>query len=162
MVRHKLTIVVTPLLALAKDQIENANEHDIEAASWSSQTSESMRATLARDIVSDSGSLRLLYTTPESLQSPRLLELLKVAHEASRLCCLAVDEAHACVSWGFDFRPSYLALGAVRSALPLLPCLAVTATATEDVRNAIIDILRLQNPTVLVNSANRPELQFSE
>lgn len=161
MVSNQLTVVVTPLLALAKDQIENANDRDIEAATWSSLTSESLRAALARDIVSDSGSLRLLYTTPESLQTPRLLELLKVAHEGGRLCCLAVDEAHACVSWGTDFRPSYLALGTVRAALTGLPCLAVTATAPEGVRSSIIKILRLQNPTLLVSSANRPELRFS-
>jgi superfamily II DNA helicase RecQ len=158
---NKICIVVTPLLALAKDQVENANDHDIEAASWSSQTSEKQKDALAREIVSEDGSLRLLYTTPESLQTERLLDILTTAHAAGRLCMLAVDEAHAVSEWGHDFRPSYLTLRDFRPKFPGLPCLAVTATATPRVRTSIINYLNLSNPTVLLGSFNRPNLQFS-
>jgi len=157
---EKISVIVTPLLALAKDQVENANDNDIEAASWSSQTSEKQKAALARELVSEEGSLRLLYTTPESLQSERLLDILTTAHASNRLCMLAVDEAHAVSEWGHDFRPSYLTLQGFRSAFPGLPCLAVTATATPRVRTSIINYLGLTSPNVLLGSFNRPNLQF--
>jgi superfamily II DNA helicase RecQ len=157
----KISIIVTPLLALAKDQVENANDNDIEAASWSSQTSERQKAALAREIVSEDGFLRLLYTTPESLQTERLLDILTTAHASNRLCMLAVDEAHAVSEWGHDFRPSYLTLRDIRTKLPGLPCLAVTATATPRVRTSIVNYLSLKEPTILLGSFNRPNLQFS-
>jgi len=157
---QKISVIVTPLLALAKDQVENANDHDIEAASWSSQTSEKQKAALARELVSEDGSLRLLYTTPESLQTERLLDILTTAHASNRLCMLAVDEAHAVSEWGHDFRPSYLTLRDFRSTFPGLPYLAVTATATPRVRTSIINYLGLSSPSVLLGSFNRPNLQF--
>ena len=159
--RKQVTVVITPLLALAKDQVENANDNNIEAASWSSQTSESQKQALARDLVCEDGTLRLLYTTPESLQTERLLDILSAAHEAGRLCSLAIDEAHCCSEWGHDFRPSYLSLGEIRSKLPGLPCIAVTATATLQVRSSISSILKLQDPKIFLGSFNRPELQLN-
>ncbi|KAG7667180.1 hypothetical protein Ndes2526B_g04315 [Nannochloris sp. 'desiccata'] len=157
---RKISVIITPLLALAKDQVDNANDHDIEAASWSSQTSEKQKAALARELVSEDGSLRLLYTTPESLQTERLLDILTTAHASNRLCMLAVDEAHAVSEWGHDFRPSYLTLRDFRSTFPGLPCLAVTATATPRVRTSIINYLTLRSPNILLGSFNRPSLQF--
>lgn len=161
LLRSQVTVVITPLLALAKDQVENANENNIEAASWSSLTSEAQKESLARDIVCEDGTLRLLYTTPESLQTEKLLDVLTAAHEAGRLCSLAIDEAHAVSEWGHDFRSSYLSLGDVRSKLPGLPCISVTATATPQVRASIINILKLQDPKIFLGSFNRPELEFT-
>lgn len=164
LVHGRLTIVITPLLALAKDQVEAANDRNIEAGLWcGSVTSASARDTLARDILDESGSLRLLYTTPESIQSSRLLDLLKTVHEVSRkICCVAVDEAHACVAWGRDFRQSYLSLGStLQKALPGVPQLAVTATATPNMRQEIMNILQLNDPLTLLGTCNRPELEFA-
>ncbi len=158
---QKTAIVVTPLLALAQDQVDNANDHDIEAASWSSQTSEKQKAALAQELVSTESTLKLLYTTPESLQTERLLDILSTAHAAGRLCMLAVDEAHAVSEWGHDFRASYLLLREFRSKFPGLPCLAVTATATPRVRTSISNYLSLKQPNVLISSFNRPNLTFS-
>lgn len=163
LVHGQLTVVITPLLALAKDQVEAANDHNIEAALWcGSLTSSATRDSLARDILDESGPLRLLYTTPESIQSSRLLDLLKTAHESSkRICCVAIDEAHACVSWGREFRQSYLSLGStLAKSFRGVPLLAVTASATPTMRQEIINILHLKDPHLLMGSCNRPELEF--
>ena len=160
--RNQISIIVTPLLALAQDQVEIANDlHDIEAASWSSQVSDSRKASLTQEIIADDGSLRLLYVTPEALHTEKLIDVLTTAHTANRLCCFAVDEAHCCSTWGHDFRPSYLSLGDVRAKLPGLPVIAVTATATPHVQSSIVSLLNLHTPRVLVGSFNRPNLQFN-
>lgn len=162
LVTHQVTIVVTPLLALAYDQVQGLlHSSEVAAVSWTSNTSESQKDSISRDVVSPDGSYQLLYTTPESLGTERLLTVLQEAHAAGKLCSLAIDEAHACVEWGHDFRPSYLKLGELRRRLPGLPCIAVTATATPDVRCHILTTLCMENPLTLVSSFNRPELQFS-
>jgi RecQ family ATP-dependent DNA helicase len=112
--------------------------------------------------MSDDGSLRLLYTTPESLQTPRLIEVLSAAHRAGRLCSLAVDEAHCISSWGHDFRESYLQIGSFRDHLPGLPCIAVTATATPDVQASIKTNLKLRSDAaVLIGSFNRRNIALT-
>jgi RecQ family ATP-dependent DNA helicase len=161
--QSKITVVVTPLLSLAQDQVRSCDALDIEAACWSSETPEPRKEMVLRELLADEDActLRLLYTTPESLQSPRLLEALAEAHARARLCSLAVDEAHMVCEWGHDFRPAYLQLAQVRDALPNLPVLAATATATPQVRDGIVDLLRLRPPRVLVASFNRPNIALA-
>ena len=169
---NKITIVITPLLALAKDQIDNANDlYDIEAVGYSSQTSPSQKASILAELASSDPSsppsIRLLYTTPESLQNPKdpaFIEALTQAHSQGRLASLAIDEAHCVSQWGHDFRPSYATIGShVRPLFPGLPVIAVTATAAPHVRTSIIDRLCMnqQSLQVLVGSFNRPEIQFN-
>ncbi|KAL4426260.1 hypothetical protein ABPG77_009875 [Micractinium sp. CCAP 211/92] len=161
--RNQITVVVTPLLALAKDQVNGCLERGIEAASWSSDTPEKVKAMLSRELLADpeDTTLRLLYTTPESLQMERLRELLKTAHEYGKLCSLAIDEAHCVSEWGHDFRPSYLTLGELRADFPGLPIIAATATATASVKQCICSLLRLRDPVVLHGSFNRPNIEYS-
>jgi superfamily II DNA helicase RecQ len=89
---------------------------------------------------------------------------LQEAASAGRVCCLAVDEAHCVSQWGHDFRPSYLQLHELRSSkgsLQKVPILALTATCTSDVRADIISSLKMQDPEVLQDSFNRPNIQYS-
>ncbi|KAL4436561.1 hypothetical protein ABPG75_003700 [Micractinium tetrahymenae] len=160
--RNQITAVVTPLLALAKDQVNSCLERGIEAASWSSDTPENVKAMLSRELLADpeDTTLRLLYTTPESLQMERLRELLKTAHEYGKLCSLAIDEAHCVSEWGHDFRPSYLTLGELRADFPGLPIIAATATATASVKQSICSLLKLREPVVLHGSFNRPNIEY--
>lgn len=108
----KIAVIITPLLALAKDQVEAANDkYSIEASSWSSETPEPRKKSIANELlggmdmpmdmgnelgIDDDPTLRLLYITPEALQTERLRTLLISAHHLNRLCSLVVDEAHCC------------------------------------------------------------------
>jgi ATP-dependent DNA helicase RecQ len=156
----RVAVVVTPLLALARDQVQAALDAGLEAAEWTSATPEPRRARLAAELADADASLRLLYATPESLARPELFEALRAAHAARRLVCLAVDEAHCVCAWGHDFRPAYLALGDARRALPGLPVIAVTATATPVVRRGIAEALALRPGATdtLLGSFDRPNL----
>lgn len=93
------SVVVCPLLALAKDQVEACLERGIDAVAWNSLLSAEQRATLARDLVSDEPSTKLLYTTPEALNTDTLRNVLQEAHAAGNLISLAVDEAHCVSQW---------------------------------------------------------------
>lgn len=95
-VSMKTTVVVCPLIALAKDQVNAALDRDIDATSWSSSISFDKKASIARELACNDNSIRLLFTTPESLRKPQLLNALKVAHESNNLCSLAIDEAYVC------------------------------------------------------------------
>lgn len=92
-VTRKTTVVVSPLISLAKDQLDSANDRDIEAASWSSTVSNESKKKIASELACEDSSLRLLFTTPESLMTERLMDILSFAHESGSLCSLAIDEA---------------------------------------------------------------------
>jgi ATP-dependent DNA helicase RecQ len=148
-------IVVSPLIALVRDQIEDLRERGYpDAAALHSHISDAeQRQTLAalRD-----GRLRLLYVTPERLASP---DFLSVAREA-RIALLAVDEAHCIAEWGHDFRPTYLLIDDAARALGRPPILALTATATPAVREELIERLGLKQPRVIVRGFDRPNLFY--
>ncbi len=93
------TVVVSPLLALARDQVEACLERNIDAAAWNSLLSDDRKRTLAYDLAADQPSTRLLYTTPEALRTDALLEPLKEAYGNGTLISLAVDEAHCVSQW---------------------------------------------------------------
>lgn len=151
-----LTLVISPLIALMKDQVDALTSQGI-AASFinSSISSGELRRRLQ---LAASGSLKLLYVAPERLESAAFTELLGKLP----LTLVAVDEAHCVSHWGHDFRPSYLNIGPWIGALPQRPVLAAfTATATDRVREDISDRLGLMAPRVFVNSFDRPNLRFS-
>ena len=150
-----LTLVVSPLISLMKDQVAGLEQAGIPAACVNSSLSAAEQAdAFAR---AASGQVRLLYVAPERLSSPRLAEL---AH-AVPIDLVAVDEAHCVSQWGQDFRPDYRQIAGFVEGLPTRPRVAaLTATATEEVRADIVDALELRDPFVLVGGFDRPNLYF--
>jgi ATP-dependent DNA helicase RecQ len=147
-----LTVVVSPLIALMKDQVEQLTEVGIPALFLNSSLSmEQYQANMARVRC---GETKLLYVAPETLLTPRLFNLLAELP----LDCLTIDEAHCISEWGHDFRPEYRQIVAVRERFPQAVCLALTATATERVRADIRGTLRFQAANEFVASFNRENL----
>ncbi len=149
-----LTIVVSPLLSLMKDQVDDLTELGVTAARIDSAMTESERRDVfarlrARDV-------KILYVSPERLVTPAFLDFVRSLGVAS----LAIDEAHCVSMWGHDFRPEYRQLGLLRDAFPDIPMGAYTATATQRVRDDIRAQLKLRDPLVLVGRFDRPNLVF--
>ncbi len=150
-----LTLVVSPLISLMKDQVAGLEQAGIPAACVNSSLSADEQASaFAR---AAAGQVRLLYVAPERLSSPRLAELARTV----RIDLVAVDEAHCVSQWGQDFRPDYRQIAGFVEGLPARPRVAaLTATATEEVRADIVDALELRDPFVLVGGFDRPNLYF--
>ena len=155
MLREGVTLVLSPLISLMQDQVAAALERGLPAAALNSALSPAgQRAVLDQCAA---GLLRLVYTSPERL--PRLA--CELAVRAIRPAAIAVDEAHCISEWGHDFRPSYRALGRLRAALGNPPVLALTGSATPDVRRDIRRTLRLRPGAVeVVGSFDRRNLAF--
>ncbi|UCC97470.1 MAG: DNA helicase RecQ [Phycisphaerales bacterium] len=153
-VMQGLTIVVSPLISLMKDQVDALRECGVPAARVDSSLElDEQRAVLA---AVRSKKLKLLYMSPERLVSERTIELLK----QMQLSCVAVDEAHCVSMWGHDFRPEYRQLGLLKKILPDVTVGAYTATATEHVCRDIAEQLHLEKPAILVGSFDRPNLIY--
>jgi ATP-dependent DNA helicase RecQ len=154
LMRNGLTVVVSPLIALMKDQVDQLEAAGI-AATFLNSTLEAgeARARLRR---LHQGHYCLVYAAPERL----MLDDWKDNLRAWNVKALIVDEAHCISEWGHDFRPEYRQLGELRSLLPEVPILALTATATPRVRTDIIDHLKLTDPAVFIASFNRPNLAY--
>lgn len=147
-------LVISPLIALMKDQVDALAECGIPAARLdSSLTAEEQRATLA---YLHQGTIKLLYLAPERLVSPGFNQMIRRV----KLSFIAVDEAHCISMWGHDFRPEYRELGSLREDFPGIALHAYTATATAHVRDDIVTQLKLKTPTVLVGSFDRPNLVY--
>ena len=130
-----VTIVITPLIALMKDQVDNLLRRGIKAAAiYSGLTREEIIITLENCIFGD---VKLLYVSPERLGSELFQNKLRHMH----VSLITVDEAHCISQWGYDFRPSYLEIANIRKLLPGVPVLALTATATPQVVEDICDKL---------------------
>jgi len=152
-----LTIVISPLIALMKDQVDSLRINGIEAAYINStQQHEEQHATL-RD--ARSGKLKLLYMAPERLLSNGTDFLNTIARCPVRL--VAIDEAHCISQWGHDFRPEYLMLSKLKHVLHGVPFIALTATADELTQKDIIEKLELTSPSVFISSFNRPNIRYS-
>ncbi len=147
-------IVVTPLIALMKDQVAHLRDRGIKAtAIYSGMKRDSIIAAMENCILGD---YKFLYLSPERLQSP--LFLAKLRHMNVSFIC--VDEAHCISQWGYDFRPSYLSLGQLRKELPGKPVLALTATATPAVVEDIQQKLEFATANVFRMSFARPNLHY--
>jgi len=155
LVRTGLTLVVSPLIALMKDQVDALTAAGVMATLLNStvdpETSRDRMNALA------SGYFRLLYVAPERLMQAGFLEQLSTWPVSA----FAVDEAHCISEWGHDFRPEYRQLAKVRELFPNVPMLALTATATERVRDDIARSLRMRDPARHVGSFNRPNLTYT-
>ncbi len=150
-----LTLVISPLIALMQDQVDQLRALGVPAAFLNSTLDfrsyvETMNAVRA-------GQVKLLYTSPETLLRPETLVML----DQSRLDCLAIDEAHCISQWGHDFRPEYRQLLPVRQRYPKAVCLAFTATATERVRQDIAAQVGFAEANTFVASFNRPNLHLA-
>ncbi|HEY8400393.1 MAG TPA: ATP-dependent DNA helicase RecQ [Cytophagaceae bacterium] len=151
-----LTVVISPLLSLMKDQVGRLKSMNIEAALLNSTVGITEQLETLAKI--ESGQLKLLYVAPERFYSNdnQLLELLKKVN----VSMFAVDEAHCISQWGHDFRPEYLKIGELREHFRGVPIIALTATADEVTRQDIIKQLKLNSPDVFVAGFNRPNIFY--
>ncbi len=153
-VQKGLTIVVSPLISLMEDQVQQLRDEGIPAVFLNSSLSPSLRREVMQEL--REGFDGMLYVAPERFTAPDFQDMFSILEP--RL--FAVDEAHCVSQWGHDFRPEYLKLGEVRKRWGSPPCIALTATATEDVRLDIIRLLGLSDPTVVVTGFDRPNLSY--
>jgi ATP-dependent DNA helicase RecQ len=154
LVRPGLTVVVSPLIALMKDQVDALQASGVAATFLNSSLGADEARARLRGL--HRGEFKLLYVAPERLMIDGWVENLK----SWNVSCLAVDEAHCVSEWGHDFRPEYRQLAQLRTALPEVPVMALTATATGNVRTDIVTHLRLRDPATFVASFNRPNLTY--
>jgi ATP-dependent DNA helicase RecQ len=152
--RPELTVVVSPLIALMKDQVDALRAAGIQAAFLNSSLD--AREMQARGQAVDAGEYRILYVAPERVMMPGFLDALR----RWNVSLIAVDEAHCVSEWGHDFRPEYRQLASLREQMPHVPLMALTATATERVRSDIVRYLKLRDPACHVGSFNRPNLTY--
>ena len=147
-------VVITPLIALMKDQVENLRRRGIRAAAiYSGLTREEIIITLENCIFGD---IRFLYVSPERLSS----DLFQTKLRHMKVSFITVDEAHCISQWGYDFRPSYLEIAKIRKMLPGVPVLALTATATPQVVDDIQDRLSFDEKRVFRMSFERKNLAY--
>jgi len=147
-----ITLVVSPLIALMKDQVEQLQAKGIAATLINSTVGEAERSDRIRKL--REGAYKLVYVAPERFRSPSFLEA--IAQVGVDL--LAVDEAHCISQWGHDFRPDYAALGRIRKRLRPPRTIALTATATPEVRDDIVRTLLMKDPQIFVAGFDRPNL----
>lgn len=167
-VTGKLTVVISPLIALMKDQVDGLTLDGYPAAALHSGITGADQAEVRRRV--DSGELKLLLVAPERLlggtdesggsMGSTLLTQLTRLHARGLLGSFAIDEAHCISQWGHDFRPEYRRLAELREVFPRTPVQAYTATATPRVREDIVTQLRLHDPALLVGRFDRPNLTY--
>jgi ATP-dependent DNA helicase RecQ len=149
-----LALVVSPLIALMKDQQDKLAAQGVDALAMHSHLSDSEARALAKRVADGGG--EILYLTPERFKDREFFETLLTR----TVSLFVIDEAHCVSQWGHDFRPDYLTLGSVIPRLGRPPILALTATATSEVRNDIIRQLGMQDPVVTITGFARPSLRF--
>jgi ATP-dependent DNA helicase RecQ len=155
MAMEGVCIVVTPLIALMKDQVEQLKKRGISAAA--------IHTGMGRneiDITLDNcihGNTKFLYVSPERLRT----DIMIARAGQMKICLLAIDEAHCISAWGYDFRPAYLLISEFRKRIPGVPAMALTATATEEVRADILEKLEMKNARVFKQSFARANLSYS-
>ena len=154
LLRNGLTIVVSPLISLMKDQVDALKASGIPATFLNSGLDGSQARSRLRGL--HGNEYRILYVAPERLMLERFLERARDWNIAQ----IAIDEAHCISEWGHDFRPEYRELKKLRQIFPTVPIMALTATATERVRNDIIRQLQLRDPRCYVASFDRPNLTY--
>ena len=151
-----VTIVISPLIALMKDQVDALNINGISASFLNSSQNDNEQ----RDIITrlKANQIKLLYLAPERLFSSesRLIDFLKTL----KVSLIAIDEAHCISHWGHDFRPEYLMLAGLKISFPNIPVIALTATADKITRKDILDKLNLNNPKEFVSSFDRKNINY--
>ena len=154
LLREGCGIVVSPLIALMRDQVAGLLEAGVKAAVLNSTLSQDEAAAVEAQLIA--GKLDLLYVAPERLLTPRCLALLGRA----RIALFAIDEAHCVSQWGHDFRPEYIGLSVIAERFPDVPRIALTATADDLTRREIADRLGLSGAPRFVASFDRPNIRY--
>ena len=150
-----LTLVISPLISLMKDQVDQLQANGIEADFLnSSQTLEQQQRVQNKLI---SGQLKLLYVSPEKVMTNSFFPLISY----SKVSFIAIDEAHCISQWGHDFRPEYTQLGGLKASFPHAPIMALTATADYATRQDILTHLKLENPHKYIGSFDRPNIRYT-
>jgi ATP-dependent DNA helicase RecQ len=153
--RPGLCLVISPLIALMKDQTDSLKRKNITA--FFLHTGMSRKELINTLQVAAESNCKFLYVSPERLETDLFTSYLPTLN----VSLVAVDEAHCVSQWGYDFRPSYLRIAAVRAALPGVPLLALTASATPRVLQDIVDRLELKEPAIFRQPFTRPNLSYS-
>lgn len=152
-----ITVIVSPLIALMQDQVQQLNQLGVNAVFMNSTLTLEEFKTTVRNI--KQGTVKLLYVSPEGLATEKIKNIL---HESAlNISAIIIDEAHCISSWGHDFRPDYLEIPRFRKEFPKAVCLALTATATLQVQTDIAESLAMKNPRLLTASFNRSNIYLS-
>ena len=158
-----VTLVISPLLSLMQDQVEHLQKLKIQAFLINSEVTAEHRK-LVMDSLRDpqvEKYIQLLYITPEMISKSQIIvNIFRDLYQRKKLARIVIDEAHCVSQWGHDFRPDYKLLGNVRGQFKGVPVMALTATATENVKVDVIHNLGIQNCEVLTQSFNRPNLTY--
>ncbi|MDG6829611.1 ATP-dependent DNA helicase RecQ [Glaesserella parasuis] len=150
-----ITLVISPLISLMKDQVDQLLTNGVEAGYINStQTIEEQQAVEQKAI---SGQLKLLYLSPEKVMTSNFFQFISLC----KISLIAVDEAHCVSQWGHDFRPEYTLLGGLRKTFPNIPLVALTATADPTTRFDIIHHLKLEDPHTYLGSFDRPNIRYT-
>lgn len=158
-----VTVVITPLLSLMQDQIDHLQRLGIQAVHVNGEVSSEYRSTVMRHLrmAEPEKFCQLLYITPEMInKSQAMLNVFRELHQRRKLARIVIDEAHCVSQWGHDFRPDYKQLGEIRQQFWGVPIIALTATATENVKVDVIHNLAMRNYEVFTQSFNRPNLRY--
>lgn len=155
LIQDGITIVVSPLIALMKDQVDNLKQIGAKAAFFNSTLSTAEQNDIRKQLLDHQ--IKLLYVAPERLMQPEFLDFIQTLP----INLFAIDEAHCISEWGHDFRPEYRKLSKLKLLFPKVPIIALTATATARVSQDIIKQLRLNSATTYQASFNRPNLIYS-
>lgn len=146
LVANGITIVISPLIALIQDQMTHLKALGVNVQTINSKLSSNERQVVLHDLESSAPKTKLLYITPEQAATNTFKALARSLQSRHLLTYFVVDEAHCVSQWGHDFRPDYLKLGEFRNALNGVICVALTATATQQVTNDVLKSLRLKEP----------------
>lgn len=155
LMKDGITLVVSPLIALMKDQVEGLKANGVKAEYFNSSQSEEEQAVVIESL--RSGETKLLYVSPEKLVSDAFYPFLQTI----KISLVAIDEAHCISSWGHDFRPEYAQLGRLRDRFQGVPFIALTATADKLTKKDIVSQLQLKEPGVFISSFDRPNLSLT-
>ena len=150
-----LTLVISPLIALMKDQVESLQSNGVAASYLNSSLTHEETRQIASQL--KKGNIKLLYVAPERIFTGKFTEFLKTLN----INLIAIDEAHCVSSWGHHFRPEYKKLSKLKDIFPDVPTMALTATADKAVRSDIGELLHLKDPEYFISSFDRPNLSLT-